>query len=53
MEEDLGNAAGGEGFLDVAAEDAGFGGVSAAEDAENVCVSGAEGLRRASAGGED
>ena len=40
-------------ILNVAAEDAGFGGVSAAEDAENVCVSGAEGLRRASAGGED
>ena len=37
-------------FLNVAAEDAGFGGVSAAVDAENVCASGAEGFRSASAG---
>ena len=38
VEEDLGNAAGGEGFLDVAAEDAGFEGVNAAEDAVIVVM---------------
>ena len=37
-EEDLAIASGGEDLLDVAAESAGFGGVGAAEDAENVCA---------------
>ena len=49
-EEDLAIASGGEDLLDVAAESAGFGGVGAAEDAENVCASGDEGFWSASAG---